>query len=281
MEVEATAGNPGPLAYPNLGAAIAAINAGTHQGVITVEICGSTTETGAMFLNSNAAAPASYTSVTIRPLADGLTISGPTVTGRGLIELNGADNVTIDGDNPNSPGTNRNLTIQNTAVNTTTFNSVVSIALNATTVTSADNITIKNLNLIGNATGQNTSVASISGSALETYGILATGNASGATTAPTAVTSTTTTIGLGATATNLTIQNNSFNSAANAISIQGSDPTVFPGLLIDNNVIGNSTAGAVDQVYAMGVTAQGSANAIIRRNTVYVESFLHSGVAGP
>ena len=63
VEIEATVGNIGPLAYPNLGAAIAAINAGTHQGVITVEICANTTETGAMFLNSNAAAPASYTSV--------------------------------------------------------------------------------------------------------------------------------------------------------------------------------------------------------------------------
>jgi hypothetical protein len=111
VEVEATAGTLGPTAYPNLDSAIAAINAGTHQGAIKVEICGNTTETGAMFLNSNAAAPASYTSVSIYPLADGLTISGPTVTGRGLIELNGADNVTIDGDNPNTVGTNRNLTI--------------------------------------------------------------------------------------------------------------------------------------------------------------------------
>src|SRR5881392_2126228 len=93
VEVEATAGTLGPTAYPDLGSAISAINTGMHQGVIAVEICGSTIETGAMFLNSNAAAPASYTSITIRPLADGLTISGPTVAGRGLIELNGADNV--------------------------------------------------------------------------------------------------------------------------------------------------------------------------------------------
>ena len=121
VEVEATAGTLGPIAYPDLASAIAAINAGTHQGAINVEICASTVETGAMFLNSNGAGSAIYTSVTIRPLNDGLTISGPTVTGRGLIELNGADNVTIDGDNPNTVGTNRNLTIQNTAANTVTF----------------------------------------------------------------------------------------------------------------------------------------------------------------
>ena len=78
VEVEATAANLGPTAYPNLAAAIAAINAGTHQGAITVEICASTTETGAMFLNSSGAGPASYTSINIYPLADGLTISGPT-----------------------------------------------------------------------------------------------------------------------------------------------------------------------------------------------------------
>src|SRR5439155_12187874 len=85
VEVEATAGTLGPTAYPDLGSAIAAINAGTHQGVINVEICGNTTETGAMFLNSSGAGAASYTSIAIYPLADGLTISGPTVTGRGLI----------------------------------------------------------------------------------------------------------------------------------------------------------------------------------------------------
>jgi hypothetical protein len=104
--VLATAGNLGPLYYPDLASAIAAINEGAHEGAVTIDICASTTETGAMFLNSNGAGLASYTSVTIHPLNDGLTISGPTVAGRGLIELNGADNVTIDGDNPNTTGIN-------------------------------------------------------------------------------------------------------------------------------------------------------------------------------
>src|SRR5439155_17682518 len=67
VEVEATAGTLGPTAYPSLAGAIAAINAGTHQGAINVEICGNTTETAAMFLNSSGAGAASYTSVTIRP----------------------------------------------------------------------------------------------------------------------------------------------------------------------------------------------------------------------
>src|SRR5204863_5345134 len=155
-----------------------------------VEICGNTTETGAMFLNSSGAAPANYTSVLIHPLADSLTISGPTVTGRGLIELNGADNVTIDGDNPNTIGTNRNLTIQNTAANTILYTSVIRIALNTADVTSADNVTIRNLNLLGSATGRNVSSAtSTTGTENTTYGVLAAALASGATTAPTAVAS--------------------------------------------------------------------------------------------
>ena len=275
IEVEATAGNGGPAAYPNLAAAIAAINAGTHQGIINVEICANTTEPGAMFLNGNAAAPASYTSVTIRPLADGLTISGPTVTGRGLIELNGADNVTIDGDNPNSIGTNRNLTIQNAAANTITFTSVIRVALNTTDVTTADNVTVKNLNLLGSATGRNISTAtSTTGTENNTYGILATGNASGATTAPTAISSLIALIASGATASNLRIQNNSMSTVARAVAVQGSATTVFPGLLIENNVIGNATAGAADQVYAAGITAQGSADGVIRGNAVCVEGWL-------
>src|SRR5215212_898501 len=62
IEVEATAGTTGPTAYANLAAAIAAINAGTHQGTINVEVCFDSVETGAMFLNSGDAAPASYAS---------------------------------------------------------------------------------------------------------------------------------------------------------------------------------------------------------------------------
>src|SRR3954469_4296888 len=115
VSVTATAGTTGPTPYTTLGAAFTAINGGTHQGDITVDIQANTAEPAAAVLNSTGAGSASYTSVLVRPTADGVAVRGPTVTGRGLIELNGADNVTIDGDNPNAGGTNRNLTIQNTA----------------------------------------------------------------------------------------------------------------------------------------------------------------------
>ena len=157
--VTATAGVVGPTNYANVGAAFAAVNAGTHQGDITVSIQANSVEGGPAVLNSSGAGSASYTSLLLRPTNDVVSITGATTTGRGLIELNGADNVTIDGDNPNSGGTNQNLTIQNTAANTITFTSVVRIALAATLVTTANNDTVKNLNIIGSSPGRNIAAA--------------------------------------------------------------------------------------------------------------------------
>ena len=172
--VTATAGNIGPTQYGTLGAAFVAINGGTHQGAITIDITANIVETGPAVLNSNGAGSASYTSVLIRPTADSISISGATATGRGLIELNGADNVTIDGDNPNTGGITRNLTIQNTAASTITFTSVVRIAVAATVVTSADNDTVKNCNIIGSSPGRNIAAAiSTTGSENTTFGFFA------------------------------------------------------------------------------------------------------------
>ncbi len=269
--------NPGATNYATLKDAIDAINAGTHTGAVTVDINANTTETAPSVLNSSGAGAASYTSIIIRPSVDGVTVAGPTVTGRGLIELNGADNVTIDGDNPNSAGTNRNLTIQNTAANTVTFTSVIRVALNTTTVASADNNIFRNLNIVGSATGRNISTAtSATGSENTTFGIVASSNASGATTAPTAISSVSLTVGTGATATNLTVSNNNITTAARGVVALGSATTVFPGLKIQNNTIGNPTAGAPNQIYNHGVSAQGSADGVISGNTVYVEGFVGS-----
>src|SRR5947208_2715709 len=93
VNVTATAGTAN-ASYTTLKGAFDAVNAGTHQGAITMDIALSTTE-GATpaVLNSSSAGSAVYTSVLIRPSADGVTITGTTPTGRGVIELNGADNV--------------------------------------------------------------------------------------------------------------------------------------------------------------------------------------------
>jgi trimeric autotransporter adhesin len=279
VSVTATAGNTGPTGYATLKDAFDAVNLGTHQGAVTISITANTTEPAntSAVLNSSGAGGATYSSVLIRPTVDGVSITGTGGTGaacggKGLIELNGADNVTIDGDNPNTSGTNRNLTITDTC--TATYAQAIRIALNTTDVTSADNDTIKNLNIIGSAPGRNISTATSStGTEGTTAGIYVSGAAATATTTPTAIASNTTTIGAGATANNLTISNNSIISAARGITINGAATTNFPGLLVNNNNVGNPTAGAVDQVYVQGISAQGSTNGVISGNTVYVESF--------
>ena len=280
--VTATAGTTGPTPYATLGAAFTAINAGTHQGDITVSIAASTAE-GATpaTLNGSGAGSAVYTSVLIRPTSDGVSVVGNPASGFGVIQLNGASNVTIDGDNPNSGGTNRDLTVQNNATSTTTFGQCVRIALAASGNNHADNDVIKNLNIVGNATGRNISSAtSTTGSENTTYGILAGGGASTtAGAAPVAITSVSTVVGAGATANNLMIQNNSVVTAARGIAVQGSAATVFTGLLVENNVIGNITAGATDQVYSCGITVQGSGTAgsaigTVRGNTIWVEGYV-------
>ena len=174
-QVDVSTGGP-VTTYANIKLAFDAINAGTHTGAITISITGAGTYTdpaAPAILNSNGVGAASYTSVLIRPTADGVTISGTTATGRGVIELNAADNVTIDGDNPNTGGTNRNLTIVNLAANTITYTSAVRIMTAITaTFTSADNITVKNCIITGSASGRMLSTAtSTTGSENTTFGI--------------------------------------------------------------------------------------------------------------
>ncbi len=270
IEVEATGAGPGPTQYATLGAAFTAINAGTHTGVINVEVCANSPETAATVLNSSGAGSASYTSILIRPLIDGAIISGPTVSGRGLIELNGADNVTIDGDNPNSAGTNQNLFLTNTAVNTVTFTSVVRIAL-STLVTSANNNAIKNCVITGSASGRNAAAASsTTGSENTTYGILVGGGAStvSATTAPSAITSVTTTIPSGQTATSFSADRNLIDSCARGIAVMGAATTVANLLSITNNTIGNASSASTTTVYSRGMTLQGFDNTTISGNTI-------------
>lgn len=269
VTVVATAGNPGPSVYATVDLAFQAINAGTHQGVIGVGIGASTTEAGPCVLNSSGAGAASYTSVTIQPIVDGVTISGPTVSGRGLIELNGADNVILDGDNPNTGGVNRNLTITNTAAATTTYTSVIRIAL-STVVLTADNNIVRNCILNGSATGRNVSVAaSTTGSEHTTFGILVGSNAStvSATTAPSVVTSATASIASGQTALNFQAQNNQIDACARGISVNGAATTVATGLSITDNIIGSAAPGATT-VYSRGIVVSGFSSATISTNTI-------------
>lgn len=98
------------LTYPDLGTAFIAINNGVHTGNISIEIAGNTTELVSAVLNASGSGSASYTSISIQPSGGASrTITG-SIAGH-LIDLNGADNVSINGLNAGG----NSLTISNTA----------------------------------------------------------------------------------------------------------------------------------------------------------------------
>ena len=279
VEVEATAGTMGPTGYTTVRLAFDAINAGTHQGAINIEVCLSTTE-GATpaTLNSSGAGSALYTTVNLRPLADGLSISGSPITGFGVIQLNGADSVTIDGDNPNSAGVNRNLTVNNTTATAVIANSVIRVAT-STAVTSANDISIRNLNLNGNVLSGNASgIVGTTSSSNSSFGIyVGGGGGASAIGAPTAITSVTaqsaptvTTIN------NLVISNNAINQAARGIVINGAAATVINGPTVSNNILGGAGANAgatpynmpATTIYTKGIWVAGANNIVITGNTL-------------
>lgn len=247
--VNSSTGSSTSAAYATLKLAFDAINAGTHTGTITIAITANTTEgTTPATLNSSGAGSASYTTLGIAPVTDGVSISGNPITGFGVIQLNGADNVTIDGDNPNTGGTNRNLTINNTAANTVAYNSCIRLATtSSTTVINCDNITIKNCALVGNASSK-LSGTSTTGSENASFGILVAGKG-GATaiTAPTAITSVSNAANAmvtGTTANTFLVDNCSITACARGIAFLGFDAASSTGVTIQNNTIGASGAGS-------------------------------------
>ena len=279
VDVTATAGTTGPTTYTTLKLAFDAINAGTHQGDIVIGISANTTETAPAVLNSTGAGSAIYTSVLIRPTVDAVTISGATTTGRGLIELNGADNVTINGDNPNSAGINRDLTFTNTATNTIAYASVIRISTNTTGAPSANNNSILNCNILGNATGRNISSAtSTTGSENTTFGIYIGGYGSTTSTgSPVAIASVTTNTTTGSCTANSTlVSNNSISQCARGIVFNGSNVAFSNGLSITNNILGSSTTlsgtppytSPTSTVYTKGIFVSGTTLLNITGNTI-------------
>lgn len=149
----------GASTYTSLGAAFTAINAGTHTGAITVTITGNCSESAAAVLNASGDGSASYTSVLIYPTGT-YTISGSIANG--LIQLNGADNVTIDG-RTNQSGTSRNLTISNSS----TSGACIWLDSNTTTTTGkgASYNTIKYCNIVGASNSTSTTYGIVLSSA--------------------------------------------------------------------------------------------------------------------
>ena len=132
--------NPGAGTYPTLQTAFAAINAGTHTGAITVDIIANTTETGTAVLNASGSGAASYTSILVQPSGGSMSVTGALALP--LVDLNGADNVTINGLNAGG----NSLTFSNTNAGTTAGTSTIRFIADAT------NNTVTNCSILGSTT---------------------------------------------------------------------------------------------------------------------------------
>lgn len=276
VSVTASAATTGPTSYTNLSSAFTAINAGTHQGDITVEISASFVDVASSILNSSGDGLALYTSILIRPVIDGVIVGYTGVQGRGVVELNGTDSVIIDGDNPNTSGINRNLTFTNAATSTTTYTSVIRIATSgAAPHIDANKILIKNVNINGSATGRNLSSAtSATGSENTTFGIMAGPNGGSPVTA---IASVSTAMATGATVNNLTVDNCVINSCARGIAFIGSSTASSSGIMITNNIIGDQATTLTgvppfttpaSTVYTKAIVVQGVAALTVSNNTI-------------
>jgi len=117
--------------YLTLKTAFDAVNAGTHTGALDVRINMSTTEPASAVLNASSGS-ASYTGINVYPTKTGLSVTGNLATP--LIDLNGADNVTIDG-RVNGIGAVKDLTISNASVSNGAGTSTIRFINDATTNT--------------------------------------------------------------------------------------------------------------------------------------------------
>ena len=143
IEVESVSPASGPTAYVSLVAAFAAINAGTHQGTITIDVCGSTVEVASAVLNASGAGGAVYGSIAMSPAGGASRSISGVITGP-LVDLNGADNVTIDGLNTAGNA----LTLDNTSASAT--------AATVRFIADASSNTIQNTTIKGAATSLGT-----------------------------------------------------------------------------------------------------------------------------
>lgn len=246
VTVTATAGTAN-TSYTTVNEAFTAINAGTHQGAITITVSANTTEpaTPVPLLRSNS--PSSYTSITIKP-AGNVTINSAAspAANRGIIELAGADNVTIDGDDPATAGS-RNLSIVSVTSGTAGI-AVIRLSSNSTSgADGANNNTIKNCILTGSRNSATSTTTN--------YGIQFSNGTS------------TSSSGTGAySSLNTIIQNNLITRAYYGINAIGNSTTYYnTGTQIMGNTIGSSTAGANVGLYGihLSYSAAGATGAAI------------------
>jgi hypothetical protein len=261
VNVTATAGTPAAT-YATLNAAFGAINAGTHQGVIVCTVVANTTETAPATPLLASGGASSYSSILINCTGNVTVNSAATPTAsRGIIELVGADNVTIDGDDPGTGGT-RNLTFQ-MATTTTAGTHCIRLASNSTTgLDGANNNTVRNCNLVG---GRSSATATTT-----SWGILMSNSTGVVTGAYSSL--------------NTLIENNAITRCYTGIGAIGVSATYLnAGTIIRNNVLGSATS--ADNIGFRGININYSAStagvgsAIIRNNDIRVGDYGATGYA--
>ncbi|OYU82891.1 MAG: hypothetical protein CFE24_13750 [Flavobacterium sp. BFFFF2] len=244
VSVVGTTAGTAAVNYTTLNAAFAAINAGTHKGAISVTITGNTTEPATAIPLLKSALPSSYTSILIKPSGGDFTINSaanPT-SNKGVVILQGADNVTIDGDDTATAGT-RNLSFV-VAASSTTGTAAFQLASNSTSGTDgADNNTIKNCIIKGGGSSART--------ANFNYGIVMS-NISSITSAASV-------------SLNTIIQNNLITRSSYGIYANGSS-----NARILNNIIGSATSNDEIAVTGIYIFRPGSAGieALIQGNDI-------------
>ncbi|QLQ06914.1 MAG: hypothetical protein HZY76_13280 [Anaerolineae bacterium] len=230
-----------PGSYPSLtnaGGIFEALNNNVLSGNVVIEITADlTAETGAVALNQLAEQPAgSNFTVLIKP-SGARIISGTSAASTGLINLNGADRVTIDGSlTALAEGTDQSLTITNLA----TAGVVIWLRSTAAGNGATDN-TVRNCLINGNS--GTTTVA----------GILASGSGFGAVAeAPNS---------------NNTIQHNVVTKVQNAAYLYGAATGLDQNWLVTGNTFG-STATA-DKLGFRGLFIGNAQNLTVSQNTIH------------
>jgi hypothetical protein len=258
IDVTATGGaTPSPASYSTLKAAFDQINSGGHTGIITIGVSGNTTETAPASLNASGSGLSLYTGITISPTGGaGRTITGAISAGSSLVDLNGADNVSING--LNSGG--NSLTFSNTTVSATSGTSTIQFRADAS------NNTITNCSILGSAT---MAVGANGGNIFFGSGAISTGNDG----------NTISFCDIGPAGTNLPSKGIYFSGTSNT-----NPGTANSGIIIDNNNIFNCFSATVSSA-AIDVNS-GTTHLTISNNRIYqtatrtmtTASLTHSGI---
>ena len=259
VSVTATGGTA-TSSYLTINTFFTAVNAGTHTGIINATITSNIVEGNAFTptsLNASGQGNASYSRINITTNGT-YTVSGAPIATRSLIELNGSDNVTIDG----NLGGSRALTFENTAATTITGTAAIRLIGATTGGLGCTNDTIRSCNIIGNGDMTGTSASA-------QFGIYAGGTATPSTT------------GTGELHSNLLIHNNTVVRAIVGIHVGGATTTgnSANNITISNNIIGSHATNMF--VRWRGIGIGNAVNSNVRGNTIYnVRSSIGSSSSG-